>query len=48
MKNLEERAKYNNYEMQDEYSFSGGIRGRFYKPKKYQLQRGWTMILFFF
>jgi len=27
MKNVEERAKY------DEYDFSDGIRGRFYQPK---------------
>ena len=34
MKNVEERAKYDDYEMKDEYDFSDGIRGRFYKPKK--------------
>jgi predicted DNA binding CopG/RHH family protein len=34
MKSVEERAKYDDYEMKDEYDFSGGIRGRFYKPKK--------------
>lgn len=34
MKSVEERAKYDNFEMKDEYDFSGGVRGRFYKPKK--------------
>ncbi len=30
----EERAKYDNFELADNYDFSGGVRGRFYKPKK--------------
>ena len=34
MINVEDRAKYDDFEMQDEYDFSDGIRGRFYKPKK--------------
>ncbi len=34
MKSVEERAKFDDYEMLDEYDFSGGVRGRFYKPKK--------------
>lgn len=34
MKSVKDRAKYDDYEMQDEYDFSDGIRGRFYKPKK--------------
>jgi len=34
MKSVEDRAKYDDYEMLDEYDFSDGIRGRFYKPKK--------------
>jgi predicted DNA binding CopG/RHH family protein len=34
MKNVEERAKYDNFELEDDYDFSGGVRGRFYKPKK--------------
>ena len=34
MKNVEERAKYDDYEMLDEYDFSDGVRGRFYEPKK--------------
>ena len=28
------RAKYDDYEMLDEYDFSDGVRGRFYEPKK--------------
>jgi predicted DNA binding CopG/RHH family protein len=34
MKNVEERAKYDNFELEDNYDFNGGVRGRFYKPKK--------------
>ena len=34
MKSVEERAKYDDYEMKDEYDFSDGVRGRFYEPKK--------------
>lgn len=34
MSSIEERAKLDEFEMKDEYDFSGGIRGRFYKPKK--------------
>jgi len=34
MKDIKEREKYDDYEMLDEYDFSGGIRGRFYEPKK--------------
>jgi len=34
MSNTKEREKFDDYEMQDEYDFSGGVRGRFYKPKK--------------
>jgi len=34
MNNAEEREKYDDYEMLDDYDFSGGIRGRFYEPKK--------------
>ncbi len=34
MKNAEERAKYDDYDMKDDYDFSDSIRGRFYKPKK--------------
>jgi len=34
MSNIKEREKYDDYEMLDEYDFSGDIRGRFYEPKK--------------
>jgi len=34
MSNIKDREKYDDYEILDEYDFSGGIRGRFYKPKK--------------
>jgi len=34
MTSVEDRVKYDDFEMQDEYDFSDGIRGRFYKPKK--------------
>ncbi len=31
---IKERERFDNYEMKEEYDFSGGVRGRFYKPKK--------------
>ena len=34
MKDINQRAKYDDFELEDNYDFSGGIRGRFYKPKK--------------
>jgi predicted DNA binding CopG/RHH family protein len=34
MQNVEQRARFDNYEVKDDYDFSDGIRGRFYKPKK--------------
>ena len=34
MSNIKEREKFDDYKMLDEYDFSGGVRGRFYKPKK--------------
>ena len=34
MQNVEQRARFDDYEMVDDYDFSGGVRGRFYKPKK--------------
>jgi predicted DNA binding CopG/RHH family protein len=34
MSNIKEREKFDDYEMLEEYDFSGGIRGRFYEPKK--------------
>ncbi len=34
MNNIEDRKKYDEYEMVDEYDFSNAVRGRFYQPKK--------------
>ncbi|MEI6745587.1 MAG: BrnA antitoxin family protein [Methylococcaceae bacterium] len=34
MNTIEDRARFDDYEMADDYDFSQGIRGRFYKPKK--------------
>ncbi len=34
MNNIKDREKYDDYEMLDDYDFSGGVRGRFYEPKK--------------
>lgn len=34
MSTPEERAKFDNYEVKDEYDFSKGVRSRFYKSKK--------------
>ena len=34
MKNIEERAAYDVFELPSDYDFTGGIRGRFYQPKK--------------
>jgi predicted DNA binding CopG/RHH family protein len=34
MKSVEEREKYDNFELKDNYDFSNGVIGRFYKPKK--------------
>jgi predicted DNA binding CopG/RHH family protein len=34
MRNVDERAELDDFELQDNYDFSGGIRGRFYQPKK--------------
>jgi len=34
MNNIKEREKFDDYELEDEYDFSDGIRGRFYEPKK--------------
>jgi predicted DNA binding CopG/RHH family protein len=31
---IKERERFDNYEMKEEYDFNGGVRGRFYKPKK--------------
>ena len=38
MKSVEERAKYDDYKIEDEYDFSNGIRGKFYnKNAKFKL-----------
>jgi predicted DNA binding CopG/RHH family protein len=34
MSNIKDREKYDDYEMLDHYDFEGGVRGRFYEPKK--------------
>ena len=34
MSNIKQREKFDDYEVQDEYDFSDGVRGRFYEPKK--------------
>ena len=34
MSNIKDRKKYDDYEMLNDYDFSDGVRGRFYKPKK--------------
>ena len=34
MSNIKDREKYDDFEMKDDYDFSDGVRGRFYKPKK--------------
>ena len=34
MKDVEQRARFDDFELDDNYDFSDGIRGRFYKPQK--------------
>ena len=34
MSNIKEREKFDDYKMLEDYDFSGGVRGRFYEPKK--------------
>ncbi len=34
MSNIKQREKFDDYEMEDEYDFTDGVRGRFYEPKK--------------
>jgi len=34
MRSAEDRAKYDNFELEDNYDFTDGVRGRFYNPKK--------------
>ena len=49
MSNIKEREKYDDYEMLEDYDFSGGVRGRFYEPKKIpvSLRLGNDIVLFF-
>lgn len=48
MKNVEERAKYDNFELEDNYDFTGAVRGRFYKKKIPMTMRLYNDILIFF
>ena len=34
MRTLEQRAELDSYEIEENYDFSDGVRGRFYQPKK--------------
>ena len=34
MKDVEQRASFDDFELEDNYDFSDGIRGRFINPKK--------------
>ena len=34
MSNIKQRERFDEYEMEDEYDFTDGVRGRFYEPKK--------------
>ena len=34
MKDTDKRAKYDDFELSDNYDFTGGVRSRFYKAKK--------------
>ena len=49
MNNIKDREKYDDYEMLDDYDFRGGVRGRFYEPKKIlvSLKLDNDIILFF-
>jgi len=49
MSNIKEREKFDDYEVLDDYNFSGGVRGRFYEPKKIpvSLRLDNDIILFF-
>ena len=49
MSNIKEREKFDAYEMEDEYDFTGAVRGRFYEPKKIQvsLRLDNDIVLFF-
>ena len=49
MSNIKQREKFDDYEVQDEYDFTNGVRGRFYEPKKIpvSLRLDNDIILFF-
>ncbi|MBL1244071.1 MAG: BrnA antitoxin family protein [Sulfurimonas sp.] len=49
MSNIKEREKFDDYEVLDDYNFPGGVRGRFYEPKKIpvSLRLDNDIILFF-
>ncbi len=49
MSNIKQREKFDDYEMEDEYDFTDGVRGRFYEPKKIpvSLRLDNDIILFF-
>ncbi|HFU75749.1 MAG TPA: hypothetical protein ENK66_05820 [Arcobacter sp.] len=49
MSNIKQREKFDDYEMEDEYDFTDGTRGRFYEPKKIpvSLRLDNDIILFF-
>jgi len=34
MKDVEQRTRFDDFELEGDYDFSDGIRGHFYKPKK--------------
>ncbi|MCI0501179.1 MAG: BrnA antitoxin family protein [Epsilonproteobacteria bacterium] len=34
MSNIKQREKFDDYEIEDDYDFTDGVRGRFYEPKK--------------
>ena len=49
MSNIKQREKFDDYEVEDEYDFTDGVRGRFYEPKKIpvSLRLDNDIILFF-
>jgi uncharacterized protein (DUF4415 family) len=49
MSNIKQREKFDDHEMEDEYDFTDGVRGRFYEPKNIpvSLRLDNDIILFF-
>ena len=49
MSSIKQREKFDDYEIEDEYDFTDGVRGRFYEPKKIpvSLRLDNDIILFF-